>query len=108
MTEPIDLRAAVPELETKLRRPSPSLPLVIRPRLMDRLSAWLDRRLILVSAPAGYGKTALISQWLERVMNYSEASHMWGRRLLEPPHMGVMRLKPVMILARFTLVFKSS
>jgi LuxR family maltose regulon positive regulatory protein len=67
MPEPTDVQAAVPVLETKLRRPSPSLHLVTRPRLLDQLTGWLDRRLILVSAPAGYGKTALISQWLDSV-----------------------------------------
>src|SRR5512136_1601601 len=73
MTEPIDLRAAVPVLATKLCRPSPSLLLVTRPRLLDQLTAWLDRRLILVSAPAGYGKTALVSQWLNSV----NGAHAW-------------------------------
>ena len=55
----------MPILETKLRRPTGSTLLVVRPRLMERLTTSLDRKLILVSAPAGYGKTALISQWLE-------------------------------------------
>ena len=67
MTEPTDLQAAVPILETKLRRPTGSAFLVVRPRLMEQLTAGLDRRLTLVSAPAGYGKTALISQWLGSV-----------------------------------------
>lgn len=55
MIEPTDVQAAVPVLETKLRRPPPSVLLVPRPRLLDQLTAWLGRRLILVSAPAGYG-----------------------------------------------------
>jgi LuxR family maltose regulon positive regulatory protein len=67
MTEPTDAHVAVPVLETKTRRPSVSSLLVPRPRLLDQLTAWLDRRLILVSAPAGYGKTALTSQWLDSV-----------------------------------------
>lgn len=65
MAEATETQAAVPVLATKLRRPSTPLLLIARPRLLDQLAAYLDRRLILVSAPAGYGKTALISNWLE-------------------------------------------
>jgi LuxR family maltose regulon positive regulatory protein len=39
--------------------------LIRRPRLEKRLDQGLDRKLILVSAPAGYGKTTLVGQWLE-------------------------------------------
>jgi LuxR family maltose regulon positive regulatory protein len=38
--------------------------LVSRPRLVERLNAGLDRKLTLVSAPAGFGKTTLISEWI--------------------------------------------
>jgi LuxR family maltose regulon positive regulatory protein len=73
MTEPTDVLTTMSVLETKLRRPSlPSL-FVARPRLLDQLTAWLDRRLILVSASAGYGKTALISQWLDLL----DGPHAW-------------------------------
>jgi len=65
MAEATEMQAAVPVLATKLRRPSTPLLLIARPRLLDQLTAYVDRRLILVSAPAGYGKTALISSWLE-------------------------------------------
>jgi LuxR family maltose regulon positive regulatory protein len=65
MAEATEMQAAVPVLATKLRRPSTSLLLIARPRLLDQLTTYVDRRLILVSAPAGYGKTALISNWLE-------------------------------------------
>ena len=65
MAEPTEAQAAVPVLVTKLRRPSTPLLLIARPRLLDQLTAYGDRRLILVSAPAGYGKTALVSHWLE-------------------------------------------
>jgi hypothetical protein len=50
MTELTDVQLAVPVLETKLRRPSPSLLLVTRSRLLDQLTTWLDRRLILAVA----------------------------------------------------------
>jgi LuxR family maltose regulon positive regulatory protein len=67
MPEPTNGHAAVAVLETKLRRPTKSRLLVARPRLLEQLTASLDGRLILVSAPAGYGKTALVSQWLDTV-----------------------------------------
>jgi len=37
---------------------------VSRPRLLERLNEGLHRKLILISAPAGFGKTTLVSQWL--------------------------------------------
>lgn len=37
--------------------------LIDRPRLMQRLTDGLGRKLTLISAPAGYGKTALMSSW---------------------------------------------
>jgi LuxR family maltose regulon positive regulatory protein len=51
-------------IETKLRVPSPRPDQVPRPRLVGRLEEGLDCRVTLVSAPAGYGKTILLSQWL--------------------------------------------
>ena len=51
-------------LRTKLFIP-PTRPIQIdRPRLSDLIDTGLDRALILVSAPAGYGKTTLVSRWL--------------------------------------------
>jgi LuxR family maltose regulon positive regulatory protein len=67
MTEPTVVHPAVPVLETKLRRPTVSSLHVARQRLLVQLTASLERRLILVSAPAGYGKTALVSRWLDTV-----------------------------------------
>ncbi len=53
-------------LATKLRMPASRRRLVQRPRITDRLSAGTDEtpRLILVAAPAGFGKTTLLLQWL--------------------------------------------
>jgi LuxR family maltose regulon positive regulatory protein len=53
-----------PLLQTKFLIP-PSRPKRIpRPRLLDRLNAGLHRKLTLASAPAGFGKTTLISEWV--------------------------------------------
>ncbi|MFC2046533.1 AAA family ATPase, partial [Chloroflexota bacterium] len=52
-------------LRTKLHKPQASSDLVLRPRLLKRLNQGLDDKLTLVSAPAGYGKTTLLAQWLE-------------------------------------------
>jgi LuxR family maltose regulon positive regulatory protein len=51
-------------LTTKLHTPSPSQLLVLRPRLIAALSKALTSNLTLVSAPAGYGKSTLVSSWL--------------------------------------------
>ena len=53
-----------PVLSTKLFVPSLRTDLVLRQRLIDQLNAAGQRKLTLVSAPAGYGKTTLISNWL--------------------------------------------
>jgi LuxR family maltose regulon positive regulatory protein len=50
-------------LQTKLHIPVARSKLVARPHLIKRLNESLDGRLTLISAPAGYGKTTLISQW---------------------------------------------
>ena len=41
--------------------------LVHRRSLVDRLQAGLNRKLSLVSAPAGFGKSTLIGEWVDRV-----------------------------------------
>ena len=53
-----------PLLATKLFVPQPRPGLVARRRLMERLSTALDCGLMLVSAPAGYGKTTILTQWI--------------------------------------------
>lgn len=55
-----------PLLTTKLFVPPPRLNLVPRPRLIRRLDEGLcsGHRLTLLSAPAGFGKTTLLSDWI--------------------------------------------
>jgi LuxR family maltose regulon positive regulatory protein len=53
-------------LATKLHVPGSQPSLVPRPRLADQLDEGLGRGLILACAPAGYGKTALLADWVRR------------------------------------------
>ena len=55
-----------PLVETKLYIPKPRRSLVPRPRLSERLSLGAQSRLTLISAPAGFGKTTLLTEWLAR------------------------------------------
>lgn len=55
---------APPMLETKLRPPAARPGTVARPDLLARLDAGSARRLTLVTAPAGWGKTTLVGDWL--------------------------------------------
>ena len=61
----LSMSASVPLLTTKLRVPPTLSTLIARPRLLDKLSEGLKlgRRMTLVAAPAGYGKTSLLSYW---------------------------------------------
>lgn len=51
-------------LATKLFQPPPRPDRVARSRLVDRLDDGLHRKLSLLSAPAGFGKTTLLAEWL--------------------------------------------
>lgn len=54
-------------LATKLFIPSIRLELVSRQRLVEQLNEGLHRKLTLISAPAGFGKTTLISEWVDNL-----------------------------------------
>lgn len=60
-------------LHTKFLVPRPTPDLLPRPHLVDWLENQMDRRLILISAPAGYGKTTLLADFL----NASDRPFAW-------------------------------
>ncbi len=57
---------AAPILASKLYIPPPRAKIVFRPRLIERLNEGLSSgcMLTLISAPAGFGKTTLLSEWV--------------------------------------------
>lgn len=60
---------STPILATKLYIPPPRSKIVLRPHLIERLNAGLQHKLTLISAPVGYGKTTLVSDWLSTLKN---------------------------------------
>jgi LuxR family maltose regulon positive regulatory protein len=52
-------------LVTKLFIPPIRPELVSRPHLIEQLNDGLNRRLTLISAPAGFGKTTLVTEWVD-------------------------------------------
>lgn len=54
----------LPILTTKLHIPPTRSKAVKRPHLMEQLEAGLSGKLTLISAPAGFGKSTLVSEWI--------------------------------------------
>lgn len=61
-----------PLLVTKLHIPTPRSNLVLRPRLIEQMDSCMHAKLILISAPAGFGKTTLLSHWVK----HAASSHI--------------------------------
>jgi LuxR family maltose regulon positive regulatory protein len=57
-------KMSIPILTTKLYIPPIRPEQVSRPHLIGRLNEGLHRKLTLISAPAGFGKTTLLSEWV--------------------------------------------
>jgi len=62
-------------LTTKLYIPHTRIEIVPRPRLIERLNEGLHRKLTLISAPAGFGKTTLVTDWLDRLQLHSQEEY---------------------------------
>jgi LuxR family maltose regulon positive regulatory protein len=58
---------SIPLIVTKLQVPIVRRRLVRRAHLVEVLNTGLYRKLTLVSAPAGYGKTTLVAEWLSQL-----------------------------------------
>ncbi|SRR5216683_2555023 len=86
-----------PLLLTKLYVPRPRAQLVQRSHLVERLQQGMEHALTLISAPAGFGKTTLLAQWL------AESSPAAAWLSLEPADNDPTRFLSYLIAALQTL-----
>lgn len=67
------IRNSTSLLTAKLNPPSLPAGTLLRPRLIEKLNNFTDKKLTLICAPAGFGKTVLISDWLKT----TRTPHSW-------------------------------
>jgi LuxR family transcriptional regulator, maltose regulon positive regulatory protein len=74
VTEPIATTGSLRSLiRTKLYRPRSASDVITRTRLLERLNASLGGEITLVCAPAGFGKSTLLAQWVQKI----DCPHAW-------------------------------
>lgn len=74
----------MPIIATKLYIPPPRTNIVLRPHLTERLNAGLSRKLTLISAAAGFGKTTLVSEWVNQKDQGSRIKDELPRETIPP------------------------
>lgn len=67
-----------PILVTKLFFPTHRPELVTRPRLVERLDEGIHGKLTLISAPAGFGKTTIVTEWLQNELDNESSPYSIG------------------------------
>jgi len=65
----MQVRDQIPLLKAKLALPPVQAMSLSRPRLLDLMSEALQRPLTLLCAPAGFGKTTLLSAWVNEAVD---------------------------------------
>jgi LuxR family transcriptional regulator, maltose regulon positive regulatory protein len=94
---------SIPVLTTKFLIPPRRLDWVIRPRLTRRLDQGLQRRLTLISAPAGFGKTTLVASWLHGLTSRQHIAPRVGWLSLEEDDNDLVRFLSYFIAAWQTI-----
>jgi LuxR family maltose regulon positive regulatory protein len=70
----MSIRAYTQLITTKIVVPPPRPHIVVRQRLLEMMDDAVSRPLTLISAPAGFGKTTLITSWLYETGNQSRTA----------------------------------
>ena len=96
-------------LRTKLHAPTATADWVKRTALLDQLTQHRDRLLTVVSAPAGYGKSTLVNQWIESLARPSawvslDEDDNDPRRFMESLTAAVDRIFPGAVLGMQSLL----
>ena len=86
-------------LLTKLFIPPTRPELVTRSRLIDQLNHNLHRKLTLISAPAGFGKTTLVTDWLQSQGDDTLSPFLLGWLALDEGDNDVVRFLTYLITA---------
>jgi len=89
-----------PILATKLYIPPARPKAVRRPHLIAWLNEGLQRKLTLISAPAGFGKTTLVSEWIQ---TYGQGDKETGRQRATSPATLFVPLSPPLAVAWLSL-----
>src|SRR5262245_45935661 len=76
-------------LPTRFHRPKTCSDVILRTRLFDKLEANLNNPLTLISAPAGFGKTTLVTSWLDHL-----ESSPWETQSAQPFRTGWLSMDP--------------
>ena len=66
---PSEIAMSMPLLSTKLSAKPPRADFVPRPHLVERLNQGATQKLTLICAPAGFGKSTLVSIWAQQAAN---------------------------------------
>ena len=90
---------SVPILLTKLFIPPARPELVTRSRLIEQLNQNLHRKLTLISAPAGFGKTTLVTDWLQSQRDDTSSPFLLGWLSLDEGDNDAVRFLAYLITA---------
>ena len=73
-------------IPTKLIIPKRQLGVIRRSRLVEFLHEHLERKLLFVTAPAGYGKSTLLTEWSQSLLESDAAAEVSPARPLFSTH----------------------